>query len=146
MKEKNGKVDLSLIPKEFIVAYETFKTNCVVELIEPSELGSRLLIGNYNKTTLLSVFRGVVGALDLEATWHLAVAKVLTNSLISGKYTRDDWKTTKNATMEYSSAAVRHLGFNLTSLDEYSKLPHGYHLLCNLMFLVYLNYIHTEKN
>lgn len=56
------------------------------------------------------------------------------------KYAKDSWRTVPNAVDRYYSAAWRHLERMGDLLkDDESSLPHEYHLLCNLLFLLDLS-------
>jgi len=74
---------------------------------------------------------GVHAALD-------GVMKVL--EFGAKKYAKDSWRTVPNAIDRYYSAAWRHLERMGGLLkDDESGLPHEYHLLCNLLFLLDLS-------
>jgi hypothetical protein len=79
---------------------------------------------------------GVHAALD-------GVMKVL--EFGAKKYAKDSWRTVPDAVDRYYSAAWRHLerieepGSNMEAKDDESGLPHEYHLLCNLLFLLDLS-------
>jgi len=58
------------------------------------------------------------------------------------KYTPNSWQTVEDAEKRYWSAFVRHNacrdGYMYDELaDEESDLPHSWHALCNLMFLLW---------
>jgi len=79
---------------------------------------------------------GVHAALD-------GVMKVL--EFGAKKYAKDSWRTVPDAVDRYYSAAWRHLerieepGCTMAAKDDESGLPHEYHLLCNLLFLLDLS-------
>jgi len=61
------------------------------------------------------------------------------------KYKPNSWQNIENAEDRYYASLLRHLESyrSGTTIDKESKLPHIYHVFCNIMFLVYL---YDKKN
>lgn len=53
------------------------------------------------------------------------------------KYGRDSWKFVDDAQEKYSAAFLRHMQHDFNDIDEESGLPHGWHALCNCIFLLW---------
>ena len=78
--------------------------------------------------------------LDLIPAWTLeALGRVLTYG--AKKYAPDNWKRMENGNDRYYAALLRHLtawrGGEVE--DPESKLPHLWHVLCNVVFLIYFS-------
>jgi hypothetical protein len=78
--------------------------------------------------------------MDLIPAWVLeALGRVLTYG--AKKYAPDNWKQVAEGKDRYYSALLRHLlaWRSGESIDSESKLPHLWHVLCNVVFLVYFS-------
>jgi hypothetical protein len=66
-----------------------------------------------------------------------ALAEVLTFG--ADKYAPNSWQTVPDAERRYLDASMRHLEAYRSGepIDTESKLPHLWHLLCNVAFLVH---------
>jgi hypothetical protein len=66
-----------------------------------------------------------------------ALAEVLTFG--ANKYAPNSWQTVPDAERRYLDASMRHLEAYRSGkpIDTESKLPHLWHLLCNVAFLVH---------
>jgi len=84
-------------------------------------------------------FDGGKNRLDLiQPEFIFGVGKVLTFG--AKKYKADSWQEVEDGVNRYYSALLRHL-FAWRSgefFDKESKLPHLYHVACNVMFLIFL--------
>ena len=78
--------------------------------------------------------------LDLIPAWALeALGRVLTYG--AKKYAPDNWKQVKDGKDRYYAALLRHLtAWRSGEVDDpESHLPHLWHVLCNVVFLIYFS-------
>ena len=63
------------------------------------------------------------------------------------KYEANSWQTVPNAKKRYQDAYVRHLlAEENCDIDPESNLPHEYHKICNLVFLLWFDTVGELEN